>query len=286
MPNAADDNFSTIEKAVEEGRRISANIVKFVVHLLTSNMAEMVALLIGLAFKDRDGLSTYPMTPLQILWVNMVTSSPPALGLACEAAEDDIMQRPPIGRANMVLSKPVLVDTAVYGVFMGLLSLFNFLLVTFWLPGGMGTAQTANCNRYLNDECLHIFRARSTSFGTLQLLLLLHAWNCKNLRKSLFSMPLLDNPWLLRTTLLGIVTMIPTFYVPFLYEKVFYQAPITWEWALIIGASIIFLLFSEAYKAFFRDRFLGMNAGSPSARGKAASSGHDYEGVEVVVSRA
>ncbi|KAF9351646.1 hypothetical protein BGX26_010377 [Mortierella sp. AD094] len=76
-----DDNFATIVQAVAEGRRIFANIQKFIAHLMSTNVAEIVVLIVGLAFKDDDGMAVFPMSAVQILFLNMITSSPPAMGL-------------------------------------------------------------------------------------------------------------------------------------------------------------------------------------------------------------
>ncbi|KAK3078275.1 hypothetical protein LTS18_007989, partial [Coniosporium uncinatum] len=76
-----DDNFASIVNAIEEGRRMFDNIQKFVLHLLTSNVGEVVLLICGLGFQDVAGFSVFPLSPLQILWINMVTSGFPAFGL-------------------------------------------------------------------------------------------------------------------------------------------------------------------------------------------------------------
>jgi Na+-exporting ATPase len=91
----SDDNFASILNAVEEGRRIFDNIQKFVLHLLSENVAQACILLIGLAFQDKDGQSVFPLSPVEILWVIMVTSLLPDMGLGQEAAATSIMQRPP-----------------------------------------------------------------------------------------------------------------------------------------------------------------------------------------------
>lgn len=76
-----DDNFATIVSAIEEGRRVFANISRFVVHMVSANVSELVPLLIGLAFKDDYGNLVFPMSPIQILFNNILTSSPPAMSL-------------------------------------------------------------------------------------------------------------------------------------------------------------------------------------------------------------
>jgi potassium/sodium efflux P-type ATPase len=90
-----DDNFASIVNAIKEGRRMFDNICKFVLHLLCSNVGEVILLIIGLAFRDNDDVSVFPLAPLQILWINMITSSFPAMGLGMEKALPDVMSRKP-----------------------------------------------------------------------------------------------------------------------------------------------------------------------------------------------
>lgn len=98
-----DDNFASILNAVEEGRRMFDNIQKFILHVLAENIAQAFTLLIGLAFKDKSGLSVFPLAPVQILWIIMITSGMPDMGLGFEIAAPDIMQRPP---QNVCFSLP------------------------------------------------------------------------------------------------------------------------------------------------------------------------------------
>ena len=90
-----DDNFASILNAVEEGRRMFDNIQKFVLHVIAVNVAQAITLLVGLAVKDASGLSVFPLAPVQIIWIIMVTSGLPDMGLGFETAAADIMQRPP-----------------------------------------------------------------------------------------------------------------------------------------------------------------------------------------------
>jgi magnesium-transporting ATPase (P-type) len=90
-----DDNFASILNAIEEGRRMFDNIQKFILHLLAENIAQACTLLIGLAFKDTRGLSVFPLAPVEILWVIMITSGMPDMGLGFEIAVPGILQRPP-----------------------------------------------------------------------------------------------------------------------------------------------------------------------------------------------
>lgn len=90
-----DDNFASILNAIEEGRRIFDNIQRFVLHLLSENVAQACTLLIGLAFKDETSQSVFPLAPVEILWIIMITSGLPDMGLGMEVAAPDIMDRPP-----------------------------------------------------------------------------------------------------------------------------------------------------------------------------------------------
>lgn len=90
-----DDNFASILNAIEEGRRMFDNIQKFILHLLAQNIAQACTLLIGLVFKDSTGLSVFPLSPVEVMWIIMVTSSVPDMGLGFEVASPDILRRPP-----------------------------------------------------------------------------------------------------------------------------------------------------------------------------------------------
>lgn len=128
-----DDNFASIVKAVEEGRRLFDNIQKFLMHLLISNIAQVILLLVALAFKDSEGDSVFPLSPLEILWVNMITSSFLALGLGMEEKTSDIMLRPPHSLRIGVFTKELIIDKFVYGTLCGCLCLAAFAIVVSFL---------------------------------------------------------------------------------------------------------------------------------------------------------
>jgi hypothetical protein len=127
----ADDNFASIVRAIKEGRRLFDNIQKFLLHLLSSNIAQVVLLMVGLAFKDVNGNSIFPMSPLEILWVNLVTSAPIALGLGLEPAVPDIMNRPPHPLSVGVFTWELIVDKMVYGCSIGAVCLAAFTIVVY-----------------------------------------------------------------------------------------------------------------------------------------------------------
>ena len=98
-----DDNFASILNAVEEGRRMFDNIQKFILHVLAENIGLACTLLIGLMFKDQDDISVFPLTPVEIMWIIMITCGFPDMGLGFEVAAPDIMNRPPV---SVSLSTP------------------------------------------------------------------------------------------------------------------------------------------------------------------------------------
>ena len=258
-----DDNFASIVNAIEEGRRMFDNIQKFVLHLLTANVGEVILLIIGLAFQDEQGSSVFPLSPLQILWINMLTSSFPAFGLGREQASSDIMRRPPHDNKRGVFTLQIIVDMLVYGSIMGACTLLTFVIIVY----GTGNGDLGfDCNRDYNESCAVVFRARAAVFAELTWLILISAWEIKSLRRSLFNLDPLNpqgskfpffkdiysNGFLFWSVVIGALSVFPAVYIPGLNTKVFKHNGITWEWALSFGGVIIFVLGTEIWKAIKR----------------------------------
>jgi Ca2+-transporting ATPase len=150
-----DDRFATVAAAVEEGRVIFANVRKFVFYLFSCNLAEILVMLVaGLA-----GLPA-PLRPIQILWLNLLTDTLPALALAVEPAETGIMRQPPRDPKMPILSRPMLRATAGYGALMALSALAAF---------GWALAHDAT-----------VGRATTMTFMTLALAQILHLGNARS----------------------------------------------------------------------------------------------------------
>lgn len=294
-----DDNFASIVNAVEEGRRMFDNIQKFILHLLVSNVGEVILLIIGLAFQDKNNLSVFPLAPLEILWINMLTSSFPAFGLGLEAASSDIMRRPPHDSKRGVFTKQILVDMIVYGTIMGSLCLCTFVIIVFGVgDGNLGV----NCNASYTPECDLVFRARGAVFAELTWLILISAWEFKSIRRSMFRLDpyqtehkfpffkdvstqklsismnsmligekkIYENKFLFYSVFIGALSVFPVVYIPTLNTQVFKHKGITWEWALSIGAVPIFILGVELWK--FTKRYTGwFNRGESDRVKKDAS---------------
>ncbi|CAG7934802.1 unnamed protein product [Penicillium salamii] len=265
-----DDNFASILNAVEEGRRIFDNIQKFVLHLLSENIAQACTLLIGLAFKDADNQSVFPLSPVEILWVIMITSGMPDMGLGMEVAAPDIMSRPPQSKQG-IFTWEVIIDILVYGIWTAALCLAAFS-VRMW---GFGDGNLARgCNKEWSEEikdCELVFRARATTFVCLTWFALFLAWEMVNMRRSFFRMQpksnkyftqwmydVWRNKFLFWSIMAGWITMFPILYIPVLNDVVFKHKPITWEWGIVAVEAVLFFIGVEAWKwakrVFFRRR--------------------------------
>lgn len=252
-----DDKFNSIVAAIREGRRMFDNIQKFVLHLLSSNVGEVILLIAGLGFQDESGLSVFPISPLEILWINMVTSSFPAFGLGREAASPMVMRKPPQDKRRGVFSNQILADMMVYGLLMGTCTLMTFVIVVYGKNGGQ---LGRDCNRKYSESCIPVFRARAAVFAELTWLILLSAWEFKDIRRSLFRLnpndtsrfplfkDLYNNPFLFWAVAIGFVSVFPTVYIPYLNRDVFKHTAISWEWGVVFGMTIIYVLGMELWK--------------------------------------
>ncbi|KAJ5968861.1 hypothetical protein N7501_005109 [Penicillium viridicatum] len=262
-----DDNFASILNAIEEGRRIFDNIQRFVLHLLSENVAQACTLLIGLAFKDESDLSVFPLSPVEILWVIMITSGLPDMGLGMEIAAPDIMDRPPQSKKG-IFTWEVVVDILVYGLWMAALCLSSFSLVIWGFgDGDLGL----NCNRVFNSQCEPVFRARATTFISLTWFALFLAWEMVAMRRSFFRMQpdskryftqwMLDiwrNKFLFWAILAGFILVFPVIYIPVINHDVFKHSGISWEWGIVGVETVLFFAGVESWKwakrIFFRRR--------------------------------
>jgi potassium/sodium efflux P-type ATPase len=259
-----DDKFNSIVSAIREGRRMFDNIQKFIMHLLTSNVGEVILLIAGLGFQDAAGQSVFPLSPLQILWINMLTSSFPAFGLGREKASLDIMRRPPHAIKYGVFTPQILVDMLVYGLIMGTCTLMTFVIIIYGVyDGRLGH----NCNRAYNDvsyeaSCQPVFKARAAVFAELTWLILISAWEFKSIRRSMFNLnpgtgsnvikDIYENKFLFWAVIIGALSVFPAVYIPGLNTAVFKHIGITWEWGLAFGSVFIFVAGIEAWKAIKR----------------------------------
>jgi Ca2+-transporting ATPase len=207
-----DDNFASIVAAVEEGRGIFENIKKFLMYLLSSNAGE-IGLMAGAAIA---GLPL-PLTAVQILYVNLASDGLPALALAVDPPEDDLMQRPPRDGRTGVFTRPVVILMTVGGLWSTIANLFVF---TWALRSGRGVSQ-----------------AMAMTFVSLVLIQFVKAYNFRSDRRSVLHRPL-ANKWLNLAIFweLGLLLFIVLF--PPMHE-IFGTYPLSQnDWLIVIGAAL------------------------------------------------
>lgn len=222
-----DDNFATIVNAVREGRTIYNNIRKSIEFLLSCNTGEIVTIFTAILF----GLGS-PLTPIQILWMNLVTDSLPALALGVEPPEQGVMEKPPRDPKAGVFSGGVGLDIVIQGAVIGILA-----LLAFWLGLNRGRA---------------LEEAHTMAFLTISFSQLVHAFNARNFEESLFSIGIGTNRALVGAFFASAALQLIVIFVPFL-RNLFETAVLRLsDWLLVIGLSLVPLLVVEVQKALKR----------------------------------
>lgn len=223
----ADDNFETIVVAVEEGRKVFANIQKAVQYLLSANFGEVMTMFVA-TMADWSILE-----PIHILWINLVTDVFPAIALGLEEAEADIMNHPPRGKGSNFLSNGVLPSIFYQGFFEGGITLFVFWYATHIANWGNPVGETM-------------------AFATLGLIQLFHAFNVKSVYKSLGTVGAFKNKMFNYAILVSAVMLLSVMVIPGL-TTVFDVAILTAEqWLFVVGAAFSIVPIVEIAKAIMR----------------------------------
>jgi Ca2+-transporting ATPase len=248
----ADDNFATIVHAIEEGRGIFANIRKFLRFLLSSNVGEVFTMFFGVVFAGVIGLDAVggaiavPLLATQILWINLLTDTAPALAMGVDPPPHDVMRRPPRLLTDRVIDHEMWVGIVWVGLVMAVVTL---TALDLRLPGG------------LIEGSGDIAEARTMAFTTLVLAQLFNCFNARSDRTSAFS-HMFTNRILWGAIALSLVLQVAVVEVPFL-NHAFGTSPLTLEdWAACLGLASIVLWADEAKKLVSRLR--SPHRGSPS----------------------
>ena len=208
-----DDNFATIVSAVEEGRRIYDNILKVIQFLLSSNIGEIVVLLLATLatplFANWFGITDIAhleiLLPIHILWINLVTDSLPALALAFDPANSDIMKRKPNKPGKGVFTKGMTWRIIYQGIMIGLLTLSAFMI-------GLATTTEPIDGLTLDESKIEV--GQTMAFVTLAFSELVHVFNVRNNKKSIFKTKIFNNSKLIwavlgSAALMGIILAVP-----------------------------------------------------------------------------
>ncbi len=235
-----DDNFATIERAVEEGRGIYQNIKKSVLFLLSSNFGEVIAMFCAIA----AGLAA-PLRAIHILWVNLITDSLPGLALGVDSKDKDIMKDPPRDPKESLFAHGGLALTLFYGVVIAAMTLSAFLYspIRHLMGAGMPVSFAGIRDMLLQPDIL--LHAQTYAFVTLGTSQLFHAVGMRNTSRSVFRMNHLENKTMLLAFAVGFVLQIAVTEVPLL-SSLFGTAQLSLtEWVDLVLLSLLPLVFHE-----------------------------------------
>ncbi len=223
-----DDNFVTIVKAVKQGRNIYDNIRKAVHFLISTNIGEIVTIFMGLLL----GLES-PLLAIQLLWINLVTDSIPAIALGLERPDKDIMNKKPHNAKKGIFSDGLWGKIFVEGTMLGMLTLFSFSIGNHFY--GLETGRTM-------------------AFLSLGLLELVHSFNIKS-EQSLFKTGLFENRYLVGAFVIGAILQIGVVCIPGI-ANIFNLVPLTMKaWLWVVAISISPLIIMEIQKKFNEIKF-------------------------------
>ena len=223
-----DDNFVTIVDAVKQGRNIFDNIKKAIHFLIATNIGEIVTIFVGLLLGVKS-----PLLAVQLLWVNLVTDSLPAIALGLEPPEKDIMNRPPRDSRKSIFADGLMGKIVVEGFMIGM-----FTILAFFIG-----------NKYYGIEV-----ARTMAFISLGMLELIHSFNVKS-EESIFKVGLFENKYLLGALGLGTVLQLGIIFVPSLAEIFKLTQLNTIQWLITIAISIAPIIIVELQKKFNELKF-------------------------------
>ncbi|RWA18967.1 cation-translocating P-type ATPase [Mycolicibacterium elephantis] len=238
-----DDNFATIVAAVRQGRIIFDNIKKFVRYLLSSNMGEVFTVFFGVLFAGFIGLTAAPgeavVVPLlatQILWINLVTDSTPALAMGVDPEIDDVMRRPPRRLTDRIIDRQMWAGIMSIGLVMAAVTL---LTMDMFLPGGL----------IEGSDSLEV--ARTAGFTTLVFAQLFNTFNSRSETTSAFHR-LFSNPWLWAAVAVGAMAQVAVVHLPLLQAAFGTTGLDLAHWAAAIAMASAVLWFDEVRKVILR----------------------------------
>jgi len=241
----ADDNFASIEAAVEEGRRVYDNLVKSLAFILPTSLGQAFIVFIAiLFFPVHEGILLHPMRPVQILWVNLIVAVGLALPLAFEIQEPDIMKRLPRKKTAPVLNGLVLFRTITITLLMALGAIGLFLW-KYHLEISKGIA-----------EKIAISEAQTMAVTAMILFQVFYLFHCRSFTLSIFQINFFSNPHLLIGVTFVLLAQVTFVYVPIM-NHFFYSSgldPIAWLVSLSVSLTIFVFAMLENAVRLFRKR--------------------------------
>ena len=244
-----DDNYVSIVAAVEQGRVIYANIRKFVFFLLSSNIAEIMIIFLATI----AGLPM-PLTVIQLLWLNLLTDGAPALALAMEKGDPDIMEHPPRPKSESIVNASMRLGMIVQTITQTTAVLGAFLVGLYWhldevMPAGENALLYVLRHDWTNVD---VQTAETMAFVTLSLCELFRAYTVRSERVSIFTLGIFSNKFMQYAVGLSIVLLLLVVNVPFL-QPIFNTHFLSGtEWLFVVGLAIIPAISEEITKIYLR----------------------------------
>jgi Ca2+-transporting ATPase len=220
-----DDNFATIVAAVEEGRVIYDNIRKFIRYLLSCNLGEVLTMFLASLFYLPN-----PLTPIQILFVNLATDGLPAIALGVDPADKDIMSQKPRKKDESIFARGLTEKILVRGTLIGICTLTSFIV-----------------GQYFG---FNLKTSRTIALATLVMSQLIHVFECRSERHSIIEIKLLSNPYLVGAVLVSITMIMSIMYIPFLQGVFQTQALNLLEWGIVMFFSGIIATINSVFLYF------------------------------------
>ncbi|KAF2015695.1 calcium ATPase [Aaosphaeria arxii CBS 175.79] len=271
-----DDNFATIEGAVEEGRSIYNNTQQFIRYLISSNIGEVVSIFLTAAAGMPEAL-----IPVQLLWVNLVTDGLPATALSFNPADHDVMKRQPRKRDEPLVGGWLFFRYMVIGTYVGAATVFGYAWWFMFNPAGpqitfYQLSHFHRCSSQFPEIGCEIFSnnaAKSASTVSLSILVvieMLNAMNALSSSESLLTLPLWKNMMLVYAICLSMALHFALLYVPFL-QGLFSVIPLDWpEWKAVLAISAPIVIIDEVLK-FIERQFFTAKIASSDSRNLAAN---------------
>lgn len=234
----ADDNFSTIIAAIEQGRNIYNNIKKSVIFLLACNVGEVITMLVAIGV----GLPI-PLIATQLLWINLLTDTLPAVALGMDPGDKDVMKEKPRPLNDNFFSHGGGRRVILAGILIGILTIVAFVSA-YQLKGYSPFADNI-------PENIHEY-ARTLAFLTIIGCQLFYSFSFRHEYKSIFKIGFFSNKYLFGSVAVGLLLQLIVLYVPFMTQAFKLQAVGIKEWLAVFALSIIPLLANEVVKVFTR----------------------------------
>ncbi|MDH6363669.1 Ca2+-transporting ATPase [Enterococcus sp. PF1-24] len=232
-----DDNFATIVHAVEQGRGIFSNIKKSIQYLLSCNIGEIITIFVATALNFHQ----MPLVAIQLLWLNLVTDSLPALALGMEPVEPGVMKQKPRDSRKSIFADGFATSMIFYGVLVG-----GITLVAYWLG-----------EYVLSDPAVADGTANTMAFATLVFGELTRAFAVRSETRSIFSIGVFSNSAMNKAFVVSLAMQLAVLFIPVLQDIFKVQSLTGIEWLVVIGLSLVPLIISELNKAI---RYRGVKA--------------------------